>query len=175
MDHVPDHENEPYDEGLFQHAPGTHYLHLLREMLLTYRELLRQLALETGLSGAQFEVLRELALADGRSTVSALARELGVDPAAISRLIAGLKELGFVARESDERDGRRRPVVLTEDGRRRMVALHAGLHEHESALDEALDPQSIETTMRVLRTLRDVFDHAPRRRRQSVEATRRHA
>jgi DNA-binding MarR family transcriptional regulator len=167
MEHLIDHEEGPYDAGLFQHAPGTgtHYLHLLREVLLTYRQLLRQLTVETGLSGAQFEALRELALADGRSTVSALARELGVDPAAVSRLIAGLQKLGLVSRVSDDRDGRRRPVVLTEDGRRLMVAFHAEAHVRESALTAALDPQSVETTMRVLHTLRDAFDAAPRRRR----------
>ena len=165
MDHMLDRENEPYDSGFFQHASGANYVHLLREVFLTYRRLLRQLTVESGLSGAQFEVLRELALADGRSTVSALARELGVDPAAISRLVSGLQRDGIVTRMSDERDGRRRPVVLTEDGRRLMVAFHAEAHKRESALTRALDPQLVETTMQVLHALRDALDSAPRRRR----------
>ena len=165
MDQAPQPENEAYDAGLFQHASDAHYLHLLREVLLTYRELLRGLSLETGLSGAQFEVMRELALADGRSAVSALARELGVDPAAISRLVAGLQGLGLVSRESDDRDGRRRPVVLTDEGRRLMVAFHTGAHESESALAAALDPQSVETTMETLRALRDAIESVSRRRR----------
>ena len=168
MDHVLDHKDDAYDAGLFEHAEhasGEHYLHLLREVLLTYRELLRQLTAETGLSGAQFEALRELALADGRSTVSALARELGVDPAAVSRLVAGLEQLGLVSRVSDDRDGRRRPVVLTTDGSRLMVTFHAKAHQRESALTAALDPQSIETTMQVLHTLRDALGATPRRRR----------
>jgi DNA-binding MarR family transcriptional regulator len=164
MDQPLTHEGDSYDSGLFEHTPDTHYLHLLREVLLTYRQLLKQLAIETGLSGTQFEVLRELALADNSSTVTALARELGVDPAAISRLIAGLEQLGLVSRTRDGRDGRRRPVALTEDGRRRMVALHARLHERESALLTGLDRQSIETTMKVLRTVRDALDLASRRR-----------
>jgi MarR family transcriptional regulator, repressor for mepA len=165
MDHTLDRKDEPNDSGLFQHTPGTHYLHLLRDVLLTYRQLLRQLTVETDLSGAQFEVLRELALANGRSTVSALARELGVDPAAISRLIAGLQRLGLVSRVSDDRDGRRRPVELTDGGRRLMVAFHARVHECESALAAAVDAKSIETTTRVLQALRDALDAAPRRRR----------
>ena len=168
MDHVPDHQDDTYDAGLFEHAErasGGRYLHLLREVLLTYRELLRQLTAETGLSGAQFEALRELALADGRSTVSALARELDVDPAAVSRLVAGLEQLGLVSRVSDDRDGRRRPVVLTKDGNRLMVTFHTEAHRRESALTAALDPQSIETTMQVLHALRDALGAAPRRRR----------
>jgi len=165
MDPMLDHEDDPDDSGLFEHRPGTHYLHLLRDVLLTYRQLLRQLTVEIGITGAQFEVLRELALADGRSAVSALARELGIDPAAVTRVVAGLHELGLVSRESDARDGRRRPVVLTEDGRRLMVRMHASFHERESALTGALDPESIETAMQVLRTLRSAFDSVPRRRR----------
>ena len=47
----------------------------------------------TGYTGAQFEVLRELAVADGRSTVSALARALALDPAAVTRLVADLTTL----------------------------------------------------------------------------------
>jgi len=165
MDHLLDRQDGAYDAGLFEHTSGGHYLHLLREVLLTYRQLLRRLTVETGLSGAQFEVLRELALADGRSTVSALARELGVDPAAVSRLVASLEQLGLVSRVSDERDGRRRPVVLTEDGSRLMLTFHAEAHKRESALTAALDPQSIETTMQVLHALRDALDAAPQRRR----------
>ena len=155
------HQGEADDSGLFEHTSSGHYLHLLREVLLTYRQLLSRMSAETGLSGAQFEVLRELALADGRSTVSALARQLGVDPAAVSRLVAGLEQLGIVSRVSDDRDGRRRPVVLTEDGSHLMVAFHAKAHERESALTAALDPQSIETTMQVLHTLRNALDAAP--------------
>jgi DNA-binding MarR family transcriptional regulator len=153
------------DHGLFEHQPGTRHLHLLREVLLTYRRLLRELAVETGITGAQFELLRELALADGRSTVSALARELGIDPAAVTRVVAGLHEQGLVSRESDDRDGRLRPVVLTEDGRRLMVRIHAALHEREAALTTGLDPQSVEAAMQVLQELRTVLDSVPSRRR----------
>lgn len=155
MDKLVNSESKLVDSGLFEHAPGSRYLHLLRELLLTYRQLLRQLAVETGLSGAQAELLRELALRGGSSTGSALARELGVDPAAVSRVIAGVEDLGLVSRVRDDRDGRRRLVALTEDGRRRMVALHEELHKRESALAGAIDPQSLETAVRVLRALRD--------------------
>jgi DNA-binding MarR family transcriptional regulator len=165
MDHLLNSGGAAYDQGLFEHTSGAPYLHLLREVLLTYRQLLRRLTLETGLSGAQFEVLRELALADGRSMVSALSRELGVDPAAVSRLVAGLERLGLVSRVKDDRDGRRRPVVLTEDGSRLMIAFHAKAHEGESALTAALDQQSIETALQVLRALRDALAPSPQRRR----------
>jgi DNA-binding MarR family transcriptional regulator len=153
-----------FDSGLFRHASDTHYLHLLREVLLTYRQLLRRLTAETGLSGAQFEVMREMALADGRSTVSALSRELGVDPAAVSRLVANLQEAGYLSRQSDERDRRRQPVVLTEQGRGLMVAFHEKVHECELALAAALDPASVEIATRVLNSLRDALQATSRQR-----------
>ena len=147
-----------FDEGLFAHQPGGHYLHLMREVLLTYRLLLRRLSEETGISGAQFELLRQLALSGGRTTTSALARELSVDPAAVTRLVAGLDKDGLVTREQDARDGRRRPVVLTPAGRDFMVTLHARLHAHESALEARLDETAVATAMEVLQTIRTALD-----------------
>jgi DNA-binding MarR family transcriptional regulator len=152
------------EEGVFEHAPRASYLHLWREVILTYRQFMRRVSSDTDYTGAQFEVLRELAVASGRSTVSALARGLAVDPAAVTRLVAELTRLGLVERESDARDGRRRPVVLTDEGRRRMADLHALLHERESALTEGIDAPAIETAMRVLQTMRAAVDAIPRRR-----------
>jgi DNA-binding MarR family transcriptional regulator len=149
---------------VFEHAPDASYLHLWREVILTYRQFMRRVAAHTDYSGAQFEVLRQLAVADGRSTVSALARELAVDPAAVTRLVAGLTSLGLVGRESDASDRRRRPVVLTDEGRRSMGGLHAFLHERETTLTEGIDAQAIETSMRVLQAMRAAVDSLPRRR-----------
>lgn len=146
------------DEGLFKHDLRGGYLHLLREVLLTYRLLMREATAEFGLSGAQLEILRQLALAGGRSTTSALARELAVDPAAVTRLVAGLERLELVSREDDERDGRRRPVLLTPSGRAMMLGFHARVHARESALAAEIDPESVEAAMRVLRAIRSAVD-----------------
>jgi DNA-binding MarR family transcriptional regulator len=146
------------DAGLFEHDPSGSYLHLLREVLLTYRLLMRQASVEFGLSGAQLEVLRQLALAGGRSTTSALARELAVDPAAVTRLVAGLERLELVSREDDERDGRRRPVLLTPAGRTTVLDFHARVHARESVLAEEIDPASVDAAMRVLHAIRSAFD-----------------
>jgi DNA-binding MarR family transcriptional regulator len=154
-----------FDAGLFKHQQGGHYLHLFREVLLTYRAFLARMAAQTGVYGAQFELLRALALTDGRSTTSALARELSVDPAAVTRLVAGLQARGLVEREDDPRDRRRRPVVLTSAGREFMVKLHAELHQRERELEVQLDPAAVEAAAAVLRTIRTVLDPgAPVRR-----------
>ena len=161
MDHSPIFE---HDEGLFEHDPGVRYLHLLREVLLTYRLLMRGMTAEFGVSSAQFEVLRQLALAGGRFTTSALARELAVDPAAVTRLVAGLERLGLVSRENDARDGRRRPVLLTSASRAMMLDFHTRIHAREAELSAAVDEASIESAMRVLQTIRSVFDPGALRR-----------
>ena len=161
VDHPPISE---HDEGLFEHDPGVSYMHLLREVLLTYRLLMRGATAEFGVSGAQFEVMRQLALAGGRSTTSTLARDLAVDPAAVTRLVAGLERLELISREDDERDGRRRPVLLTPAGRTMMVDFHARMHARESALKVAVDEESINSAVRVLRTIRSVFDPGALRR-----------
>ena len=154
-----------FDQGLFRHEAGAEYLHLFREVLLSYKAFVRRMAAKTGVSGAQFELLRQLALADGRSTTSELARELDVDPAAVTRLVAGLHELGLVEREDDARDRRRRPVVLTPAGRDFMLRLHAELHARESALGTQLDPADVKTATEVLRTIRSVLEPGARGRR----------
>jgi len=154
-----------FDQGLFQHDAGAQYLHLFREVMLSYRAFVRRLSAKTGVSGAQFELLRALALADGRSTTSELARELDVDPAAVTRLVAGLQELGLVEREDDARDRRRRPVVLTASGRDFMVKLHGELHAREDALGMQIDPAAVETAAQVLRSIRSVLEPGARGRR----------
>ncbi len=154
-----------FDQGLFEHQPGGHYLHLFREVMISYRAFLRRMSAQTGVSGAQFELLRQMALAGGRSTTSELARELDVDPAAVTRLVAGLQELGLVERVDDARDRRRRPVLLSVAGRDFMVRLHAELHAREDALEAKLDPEAIETATEVLRTIRGVLDPGARGRR----------
>jgi DNA-binding MarR family transcriptional regulator len=155
----------PADNGdtVFAHEDGGSYLHLWREVILTYRQFMRQVAARTEFTGGQFEVLRQLAVSDGRSTVSELARELAVDPAAITRLVAQLTALGLTERESDARDARRRPVVLTDEGRRHMNALHAALHEREAALTTAIDATDVATAMRVLQDMRAAVESLPRR------------
>ena len=160
MDQPPSSE---YDAGLFEHDPGANYLHLLREVHLTYRLFLSRMEVEYGVSGAQFEVLRQLARAGGRSATSVLARDLVVDPAAVTRIVAGLERLELVSREHDVRDGRRRPVLLTPAGRALMLDFHQRMHAGEAALADVIDQASLEGAMRVLRAIRAVFDrNAPR-------------
>ncbi len=153
-----DRPSSEYDAGLFEHDPGAGYLHLLREIHLLYRAFLRRMESAYGISGAQFEVLRQLARAGGRSSTSVLARGLGIDPAAVTRIVAGLERLELVAREDDARDRRRRPVVLTPAGRALMLEFHERIHAGESRLTADVDETALQGAMRVLQAIRAAFD-----------------
>ena len=154
-----------FDQGLFQHDAGAQYLHLFREVLLSLQGVRAPDGGEDRRLRRAVRAAAALALADGRSTTSELARELDVDPAAVTRLVAGLHELGLVEREDDARDRRRRPVVLTASGRDFMVKLHAELHARETSLGTQLDPADVATAAEVLRTIRSVLEPGARGRR----------
>lgn len=61
-------------------------------------------------------ILYELAYRDGL-TAAAIARELGLDPGYLSRLLKGFEKAGLVARGEDPEDGRRAVLALTDKGR----------------------------------------------------------
>ncbi len=146
-----------------EHGFGGRYLYLFHELLLAGRAIAAHTPRDTGMLTAEFEVIRELAAAGGRSHVSEMSRQLQVDPAAVSRLVSGLERRGLVVREADPHDGRRRPVLLSDEGRRFAAGFQAYLHDLQAALMATVDPDSLETTLRVLRETRDALDIVARR------------
>lgn len=72
-----------------------------------------------GLGGPHGHVLRRLL--DGRPTVAELAQELATTPQAVSRTVRELVERGYVERGPAAGDRRRRPLRLTELGRRAVA------------------------------------------------------
>jgi DNA-binding MarR family transcriptional regulator len=58
---------------------------------------------------------------------------LGVSGATVSRMLKSLDELGYVHRQLDEDDGRRRVISLTDDGR--ALILHLMQRVHGSGID----------------------------------------
>lgn len=56
------------------------------------------------------------AIRAGADSGAALARRLGVSKQAAAKTIAALQERGYVSREPDPSDGRRKPLVVTERG-----------------------------------------------------------
>jgi len=73
---------------------------------------------ELDLSFTQIKALCALETDPATRSVKALAEDLGVSLAAMSRAVDGLFERGLVGREEDPSDRRMKRVQLTEDGHR---------------------------------------------------------
>jgi len=78
--------------------------------------LLREGYLDSSFSVTQVRVLYELAHRE-RATAAEIARDLGLDPAYLSRIFRGFAESGVLQRRRSESDGRERLLRLSKHGR----------------------------------------------------------
>ncbi len=83
---------------------------------------------EAGLGPTQFGVLAALAATPGLGQAE-LARRTLVSAQSIGELIASLEERGLVERGPNPGRGRRRPVALTETGRRTLRRIAPAIQE----------------------------------------------
>lgn len=74
-----------------------------------------------GLTVTQFAILARLGTY-GALTINDLAGRLAMDRTTLGRIIRPLERDGLVQISSDPRDGRRRPLALTEEGRVKLDA-----------------------------------------------------
>jgi DNA-binding MarR family transcriptional regulator len=128
--------------------------HLLREILRTYQVLMSGFARATGMPSSRFALMRLLANAAGDVGVTDLARQLGINPAAVTRQVQELEVEHLVKRRADPRDGRRSYVALSPKGRKQFEAIHARTHELESSLAAVLGAEEMERAAVVLSKLR---------------------
>ena len=68
---------------------------------------------DTGLTPSQIQALRHIGYHKTMSQQE-LVEDMGVDKAAVTRLVAGLEERGYVVRTADPRDGRAKVIQATE-------------------------------------------------------------
>lgn len=110
----------------------------------TTRSLVHQTAMEEfGISAAQFHILRRIA--EGQSSVSALADCMHLSRPNISRSVDELFKLGLVERGEDTRDRRNVVLILTPTGRNLIKNLHSAIGEKMKMKFSQLDSE--ETTM----------------------------
>ena len=69
---------------------------------------------ETGLTPYQIQALRHIGYHKTMSQQE-LVEDMGVDKAAVTRLVAGLEERGYVIRTADPKDGRAKVIQATEE------------------------------------------------------------
>jgi len=128
--------------------------HLLRELVRAYQTLMAVFARRTGMPAARFGLLRLLAVTEGERGVMDLARELGVNPAAVTRQVQELERAGLVRRRADRQDRRRSHVSLSPKGRRVFAEIHVRTHELERSLAAVLGEEEMRGAARVLGRLR---------------------
>jgi DNA-binding MarR family transcriptional regulator len=143
--------------------PGGRGIGAWRSLLRAHATLMRQLETEleqqTGLALADYDVLAQLAIADGELRMTELANRALISRSGMTRRVARLVDEGLVRRADAGADGRGVIVALTDAGVARLVGTapaHARgitayfvsrLDDHELAvLESALDRVTVDCT-----------------------------
>ena len=143
--------------------PGGRGIAAWRSLLRAHATLMRQLetdlAKQTGLPLADYDVLAQLAIADGELRITELANRALISRSGMTRRVARLVDEGLVRRSEANADGRGVVVALTDAGLVRLaetVPAHARgiagyfvsrLDDQELAvLESALDKVTVDCT-----------------------------
>ena len=114
----------------------SHHIRFIQQLGRSYRAFVAGFEAHTGQSMARW---RLLVLLDryGELSQKQLVRELAIDPAAITRQLKALEQLGMVERHSDTQDARVTNVALTAAGRQAVQSTMAQRNEYiERALGD---------------------------------------
>ncbi|SDE08414.1 MarR family winged helix-turn-helix transcriptional regulator [Nocardioides lianchengensis] len=95
------------------------------------------------------------AIADGAQDASALGRRLGVSKQAAAKTIATLEQLGYVHRESDPKDARRKVLAVTSRGRDMTAIGAARFDELRRRWSDAVGPERVAQVEAALAVLAD--------------------
>jgi DNA-binding MarR family transcriptional regulator len=128
--------------------------HLLREVFKTSQALMSGFARETGAPASRFALMRLLAVVEGDIGITDLARQLGINPAAVTRQVQDLEREGLIRRHADGRDGRRSYVSLSPKGKKHFEEIHSRTHELERSLESALGADEMRQAAALLSKLR---------------------
>ena len=128
--------------------------HLVREILRTYQVLISAFAQETGLPASRFALMRSLASSERGLGIIDLARQLEINPAAVTRQVQELEGQSLVRRRADGRDGRRSYVSLSPKGVRLFKQAHERTHEFERSLSAVVSADEMQSAAKVLAKLR---------------------
>ncbi|KWD10531.1 MarR family transcriptional regulator [Burkholderia ubonensis] len=108
---------------------------ILQQFGRTYRAFLTAFEAHVGQPMPRWRIMVALHSLGGESSQKRLVEILRIDPGALTRQLKSLDALGWVERESDERDNRVTNVKLTADGR---VAFEASLPRRRAFLEKTV-------------------------------------
>lgn len=140
----------------FQHTGDES--HLLRDITRTQQVLMAGFSREAGVPGSQFALMRILAKAGQDAGIMEIARELGINAAAVTRIVKDLEAERLVLRHGDAKDRRRSYVRLSARGLKIFKEVHDRSHQLERALSAVISAREIETTLSVLAKLRNLIE-----------------
>lgn len=132
--------------------------HLLREIMRTQQAVINVFSRQVGMPAARLALMRLLASCHPQAVgIMWIARQLGVNAAAVTRQVKAMENERLVERRPDARDGRRIHVKLTADGANLFLQLHERAHTFERALGTAVSAEDLAATVRVLGQVRAVL------------------
>lgn len=144
------------DPEEYGHEAG--HPHLLREIVRTHQVLMAGFSREVGMPASHFALLRLLAVAKGDVGVTDLARQLGVNAAAVTRQLQQFERQGLVKRRAAPNDGRRSYMALSPKGRALFKRIHDRAHHLEKAVSSVVGVDDIAIASAVLLKLRTFIE-----------------
>ncbi len=128
--------------------------HLLREVVRTHQVLMAGFSRGTGMPSSRFALMRLLATAQSEVGVMDLARQLAVNPAAVTRLVQEMEQEDLVLRRPDPRDKRRWHLRLSQRGLDLFGRIHDRTHALERQLSAVIPEKEMAAACRTLAKLR---------------------
>ncbi len=122
--------------------------------------LLQQGYLSSPFSLAEVRVLYELAHQES-VTASGLARELGLDPGYLSRVLQGFARKGLITRTRSRTDGRQSMLALTRRGQEAFAPLHTRSRDEIGAMLAGLPAADQDRVVEAMHTIEELLGARP--------------
>lgn len=116
--------------------------------------------LKSSFSLTETRVLYELCYRDG-PTATELARDLGLDPGYLSRILRSFEDRGLLAKTQSKSDGRRSHLALTRQGRKAFAPLDRRSREEVGEMIGRLSLPEQEKLVDALKTATQLLGGAP--------------
>jgi DNA-binding MarR family transcriptional regulator len=134
-------------------------IHLPHEIIKAHQAILSVFSREVGMPAAKLALLRILAISYPQAMgVMELARRLGVNASAVTRLVKEMETDHLIGRFSDSKDGRRNNVKLIPEGVQILEQMRKRAYELEARLCKRIDPDDLAATVRVLSQVRAAIE-----------------
>jgi DNA-binding MarR family transcriptional regulator len=124
----------------------------LRRALAGYRRRMDQELAAAGFADRRRPEGRVLLMCSGpgKTTISDIARGLGITRQGASKIVAGLKERGYVDVTPSSADGREKVLTLTRQADQYLLALHASATVIEARLRDEIGADAVRYLFQVL-------------------------